>query len=473
MISAKINSLIQNTLCINGDTIEIANELKLRSQVIDQLVWESVFGNDNDKALSRWIIWETALLLEIIPSSIHDLYIARGKEETPLDFTVPAINIRAITFDMARSVFRTSIRNNVKAMSFEIARSEIEYTDQRPMEYTCVLMAAAIKEGWHGPLFVQGDHFQAKTTSPGIPKEGEIQKIKELSKESIKAGFYNIDLDLSTLVDLNQPTEEEQQAPNIKYSLEIAKYIREVEPAGITISLGGEIGHIGGKNSTVKDCHAYMDGFNRQMNQAGMSQAGMSKISIQTGTDHGGVVLADGTLADIDIDFKVLSDISKVARSRYQMGGAVQHGASTLPDKYFKQFTKAEAVEVHLATGFFNLIIDHPLFPQELLANMYRYIKENYSHERKEGHTDAQFHYKLRKKAIGAFKKEMWSLSDEIRSSLRASLEKRFEFLFHELNVCNTTEIVSKFIKTVPIHKTLSDFTPQRSTSKDTRGLSD
>jgi len=53
----------------------------------------------------------------------------------------------------------------------------------------------------------------------------------------------------------------------------------------------------------------------------------------------------------------------KVAREKYKMGGTVQHGASTLPDEMFHKFKEHGAVEVHLATGFQNLIFDHPYFP--------------------------------------------------------------------------------------------------------------
>ena len=468
MISEKINTLINNVISTSEGKITVVDKTRLQDEVIDQLVWEAVFGETNNIASARWIIWETALHLGIVPSSIHDLYAARGREETPLDFTVPAINVRAITFDMARSIFKTSLKNSVGTVIFEIARSEIGYTDQKPMEYTCVLMAAAIKEGWSGPLFVQGDHFQAKLASPGTPKEGEIKAIKDLSKEAIDAGFYNIDLDLSTLVDLDKPTQVQQQEPNIKYSLEISKYIRQIEPEGITVSLGGEIGHIGGKNSTAQDYQAFMDGYTKQMDGAGLS-----KISIQTGTDHGGVVLADGTLADITLDFNVLSSVSKVARKEYQMSGAVQHGASTLPDEHFKQFAKAEAIEVHLATGFQNLIMDHPLFPKELLQKMYQHIGDNNSDERSKDHNDEQFHYKLRKKSIGAFKKDMWSLDENVRSALRKTLEERFEFLFGELNVFNTVDLVTQHTKVIPIHKTVEDFSIQNSTVEDTKGLAD
>jgi hypothetical protein len=93
------------------------------------------------------------------PASIHDLYIARGRGEAG-GFTVPAINVRGIAYDTGRALFAAARESRVGALICEIARSEIGYTDQRPAEYVAVMTAAAIKEGWSGPLFIQGDHFQ-------------------------------------------------------------------------------------------------------------------------------------------------------------------------------------------------------------------------------------------------------------------------------------------------------------------------
>jgi len=201
--------------------------------------------------------------------------------------------------------------------------------------------------------------------------------------------------------------------------------------------------------------------------------AGISKISVQTGTSHGGVVLPDGTLADVDVDFDVLAKISKACRNEYQISGAVQHGASTLPDEYFSQFTKASAIEVHLATGFQNIILDHPKFPKDLLEQMYAWLDKEKTDEREKGWTDEQFHYKLRKKALGQFKKECWQIDNSIREEIRASLEKRFAFIFKQLKVINTIEMVEKIINAPVIQKTAKEFGLQETSQEEVKGLDD
>jgi hypothetical protein len=100
----------------------------------------------------------------------------------------------------------------------------------------------------------------------------------------------------------------------------------------VTISIGGEIGEVGTENSTPEELRAFMDGFNRVLQAAGAGDAGLSKISVQSGTSHGGVVLADGSIADVALDLETLRILGEIARDEYGLSGAVQHGASTLPD---------------------------------------------------------------------------------------------------------------------------------------------
>ena len=329
---------------------------------------------------------------------------------------------------MARAVFRAALKQKVGAFIFEIARSEIAYTKQRPAEYATCILAAAVREGFKGPVFLQGDHFQVNRSKYDSERESELNAIRQLIQEAVTASFLNIDVDASTLVDLERPTLEEQQEPNYLITSDMTRLIRSIEPGGVTISVGGEIGEVGGRNSTVSDLRAFMAGYVRNL---GPDVQGISKISIQTGTTHGGVVLPDGLIADVEIDFQALEEISKVAREEYGLAGAVQHGASTLPDESFDMFPQVGAAEVHLATGFQNLIYDSPYFPKELLDKIYLELSERYMNEREPGDTEEQFLYRTRKKAFGLFREEMWNLPQENLSGIGQMLEDRFSLLFH------------------------------------------
>src|SRR5436189_208969 len=221
------------------------------------------------------------------------------------------MNVRVLAYDTARAVFRAAKRLDVGALICEIARSEIGYTEQRPAEYVAVMTAAALREGFTGPLFIQGDHVQVNAKKYAADPEAELQAIRTLIEEELHAGFYNIDVDTSTLVDLSKATLDEQQRVN---------YERAAE------------------------------------------------------------------------------------RATYRLGGAVQHGASTLPPDAFSHFPKCEAIEIHLATNFQNIVFDHPRLPAEFRRELNDWVKGECKDEWKKGDTEEQFIYKSRKRAIGPFK---------------------------------------------------------------------
>lgn len=368
--------------------------------------------------------------------SIYPLY--KKFSEKFLGFTVPAMNLRGMTYDVARRIFRVAKRLKVGAFIFEIAKSEMGYTRQDPLEYATVILSAACKEDFQGPVFIQGDHFQLNRKSYLANTEREMENLKKLIKEAISAQFYNIDIDASTLVELEKETVEEQQRLNYEVTAELAEYIRSLEPKGIIVNLGGEIGEIGGHNSTPEELRAFLRGFNRVFR----GEIGLSKISVQTGTSHGGIVLPEGKVAEVALDFNVLKTLSKIAREEFGLAGAVQHGASTLPEEAFYKFPEAECVEVHLATGFQNFLYDHSALPEEFREKIYGFLKTNLKHEWKEGWSEAQFLYKTRKKGFGIFKREWWDLPYEIKEKILSDMERLFEKIFEALNVMNTEGLI-------------------------------
>jgi fructose/tagatose bisphosphate aldolase len=410
---------------------------------IEKIVMEFIMNDDlpTRKKLSKKI-FDIAYKKGIYPSSIHDFYMARGRGEFS-GFTVPAINLRSMTYDLAKAIFRVAKKNNSGAFIFEIAKSEMGYTAQPPLEYSSAVLAAAVKEGFTGPVFIQADHTQANAKKYLENPEKEIEGLESVISEAIDSGFYNIDIDSSTLVDLSHKDIKKQQRQNYEVCAKLTQFIRRIEPRGVTISVGGEIGEVGHQNSTSEDLRAFMAGFNERLRKG---LIGISKISVQTGTSHGGVVLPDGSIAQVKLDFDTLKNLSQIAKSEFGLAGAVQHGASTLPAEAFHKFAECDAAEVHLATEFQNMIYENKHFPAELKTKMYDWIKANLASERKEGETEDQFIYKTRKKALGPFKKEIMGLSQQTRDAIAGEIEEKFDFLFKQLNTVNNKQLVDKYI---------------------------
>jgi fructose/tagatose bisphosphate aldolase len=430
---------------IEGDRLVIADEREFRDRGVKIAAWSATFSDSPEVVqAARWIIWEASQELGAPSWSIHDLYMARGRGEVS-GFTVPAVNIRTQVMDMAAAMCRAADSLDAGTIIFELARSEQEYTFQRPGEYITSVLAGCIAAGWQGPVFVQGDHYQFNAKKYAADPEAVTEGLRRLAREAIEVGYGNIDIDSSTLVDLSLETVDEQQRTNYQRAAEISALIRANEPANMTVSIGGEIGEVGKQNSTEEELRAYLDGYRRSLDAlAGRDVAGLSKVSVQTGTSHGGVPLPGGGVAEVKLDFGTLERLSAVCRE-YGMAGAVQHGASTLPDELFHRFPQVETAEIHLATGFQNLLYDHPAFPAQLRSEIEGWCFANTADERKEGESDDVFLYKTRKKALGPYKQQMWELP--VKDEILADQQSKMHYLFEQLGIAGSKEMVARHIR--------------------------
>ena len=462
--------LLDHSVAVHEGIVEIKDEAKLRARA-HHLAEASVLESGARQGMARYLTRLIALELGIIPASINSLYKARGRGEVPNSFTVPAMNMRALSFDAARAVFRAAKTIDASAFIFEIARSEMGYTDQRPSEYVTNILAAAIVEGFRGPVFIQGDHFQVSSSRYAKDPDTEIKALHDLIDESLQAGFFNIDIDTSTMVDLSKKTVPEQQVMNTTLSAQLTAYVRSKEPKGVTVSIGGEIGEVGGHNSTEEELRAYMDGYHAELEKLAPKAVGPSKISIQTGTSHGGVVLPDGSIASVKVDFDTMKKLSRIARQDYGMGGAVQHGASTLPATAFGKFPEADALEIHLATNFQTMMFDR--LPADLCDEIYSYLDEKHSNERKEGMTDEQFYYQSRKRAVGPFKAKAWKLPADKRAEIGYAWEEQFAMLFDLLNIAGSRKYVAQTVDAAIIKPDLKFYLGVEAAEEDVSDLAD
>jgi len=436
---------------VDGDRLVIDDVAAFRAAGIKDVAWSATFSEDEATVeAARWIVWEASEELGSPSASIHDLYMARSRDEYS-GWTEPAINLRTQVFDMAAAGCRAAMELGAGSPIWELARSEQAYTYQRPAEYITSVLAGCIHAGWQGPVFVQGDHYQWNAKNYAADPDKVTGALHEATLSAMSAGYGNIDIDSSTLVDLSFESLDEQQKANYTRAAELAALIREKEE--LVVSVGGEIGEVGKDNSSPAELRAYLDGFNKEFGaRAGAGAIGLSKVSVQTGTSHGGTPTADGSVAEVKLDFEVLRELGIVARE-YGLAGAVQHGASTLPDDLFHRFPEVETAEIHLATGFQNALYEHPAFPAELYAEVEKYCNDNLSNERSEGQTDAQFVYKTRKKALGEIKRQLWDL--ETKDQIIADQQAKMKFLFEQLGITGNKATVEKYVSAPERHKPL------------------
>jgi fructose/tagatose bisphosphate aldolase len=428
---------------LSGPSPDFSGSRRPTDEMIDRWAETAAIAEPEARSVAIWAIREAALAAGIVPSSIQELYLAcaagawSGK-------TVPAMNLRGWTYQTCRAVFRAAKELDSKLFIFEQAVGEALYAQQPPLEYAAGVLAAALREGHVGPVFLQADHDQINAKAYLADPKAEVRKLESIMREQVAAGLYSIDIDASTVVDLSHASVEDQQRVNAELTAHFTEFVRGIEPEGVSISLGAEIGEVGHENTTPEELRAFMKVYLEEMAKRGKDLPIVSKISINSGTYHGGKVLPDGTLAPVNVDYALLKTISTICRSEYNMAGAVQHGASTLPGEQLAKFPAAEAVEIHLALGFNNLIFDHPALPQALKDQIRDYTFANHAGERGPGETDAQFFYNTRKKSWKVMKKPFWEMDAGAQRAIMASLQEMFRNMFTWMNVGGTSRLVDE-----------------------------
>lgn len=416
--------------------------VRLSPDMLDRWARAAALAEPDTRHAAIWAIREAAQAAGLIPASIHHLYVARGKDLWS-GKTVPAMNLRGWTYQTCRAAFRAARKMDAGLLIFEQALAEAMYARQTPAEYTAAVLAAGLREGHTGPIFLQADHDQINAANYTKDPAKEVERLRGVIREQIAASFFNIDVDASTVVDLSLPTLADQQRVNAELTARFTRLVRETEPKGVTISVGAEIGEVGAHNTTPEELRAFMATYPKALASAG-GGAGITKVSVNSGTYHGGKVLPDGTLAKVPVAFDTLAEISRVCRTEFGLAGAVQHGASTLPMEYFGKFPESGTVEIHLALGFNNLIFDHPKLPQAVKDEIREYCFAHHADERKPDQTEAQFIYTTRKKAWAGMKQRFWDLPADIQEALMESLEGMFSDMFTRMNVGQTRDLVRK-----------------------------
>ena len=226
------------------------------------------------------------------------------------------------------------------AVILELARSEQTYTYQRPIDYATAVLAGAIAAGWRGPVFIQGDHYQFNAKKYAADPEAMTEEIRRACRLAIDAGYRNIDIDT---LHAGGPVEADDRRAAA----------RELRPGG-----RADRAHPDARAGRRHRQRGWRDrrGRPQELDRRGAARlprwlpararrpelrapSGSPRSASRPARRHGGVPLPGGGVAEVKLDFEVLRDLGVVARE-YGLAGAVQHGASTLPDELFHRFPR-------------------------------------------------------------------------------------------------------------------------------------
>ena len=179
----------------------------------------------------------------------------------------------------------------------------------------------------------------------------------------LDSGYRQVDLDTPALA-VPAGSAAARQLPNALCTAGLLQSLAAHSPPGTIF--GGEVGEIGGQNTTAEELQVFIDLVRWH---AGASAEWFGKVSVQTGTRHGGMTAGDGELQRMPLDLQLARELATVARDN-GFAGIVQHGASTLQADQFAALPEAGVIEVHLATNLQNLIFDSEAFPEQLREEM-------------------------------------------------------------------------------------------------------
>lgn len=393
----------------------------------EKQIWDLVqkvnFGNEEEMIASAAAINLLANEKGVSFGSSEALYrkFISGEEG---GFVVPAINVRTLTFDFAKLIFSSLKELSRKHVIFELAPTEAGYTNQTPQQFASSITAGAIAAGYTGEIVLQGDHYQFSASKYAIDPETERMRLIGLIDESISVGYRNIDIDASTLVDYQRADISSQQKENVTETLALLTHIRNKYPEK-NISVGGEIGHIGDRN-TIPEEVEYFLGKMKQMTN------GINKVAVQTGTTHGGMIDDNGKNVSMPIDLELVGNLGITAK-KFGVAGIVQHGASTLPIDILSQLSSKNVVEAHLSTGWQNIFFDN--LSESLKQEMYGYIRSNFMGESKSIWSETEAIYRLRKKVLGPFKEKIWSMTIEEKAPILEAWREFANQLFVAFNL--------------------------------------
>ena len=227
-------------------------------------------------------------------------------------------------------------------MIFELARSEMGYTDQRPAEYAACVLGAAIAEGYQGPVFIQGDHFQISAKKYASKPRSEVKAVRDSSGGHRRRVLQHRHRHL----DSGRP----EQADDPRAAGSQLRAVRRIDrPCTIAGAEGRRrlrrrrdrrSGRPQQHRARTAGLHGRLQPVAGQLDPQGrrpvQDQHPDRHVPWRGRPTRRHDRQGQGGLRDPQ---PAVEDRAK----QYAMGGAVQHGASTLPEEAFSKFSEAGA----------------------------------------------------------------------------------------------------------------------------------
>ncbi len=435
---AQLQESLQGVVKLHhGSELQLLIPQMFRGELVDRFVYTSVLGSTGKlRHLCSQIIRSAALAHGIWCDSIHAFYHANAVSRAR-SIVVPAFNVRGLTYSTIRSIFRVAQKLDTGPFIIEISPAEMNHTQQRSDELAACVLGAALRENYSGPVFLQGDHFRLDPRRCQSDLKSEVNRLQALVLDAIHNGFFNFDIDATSVATSDTDSQSEKELPYLKLVADFCTFIRHHQPEGITIALGLEFANL---RAVLQNADAllseFMD-FNKLLARSG-SAASVSKYNIHleahSGTGTGPAQTDRPQMPSFASDeCAITREFAETLRTAHGVCGLELHSNSTIPDVFLPLLSACGVVEAHLGTRLQDVVLDHPRFPIGLTEEIHSFLETHCSMESRTGLSQEQFYYLARKKAWGPFKKAICTLDERTKSAILQDVEREITMNFEKL----------------------------------------
>lgn len=406
----------------------------LRGELVDRLAITAALGDSEDvKEMARFLIRASAISHNIWCDSVSPIFLGIGQGKYQ-GFTIPAINLRGITYYLARRVFHSARRQKAGPIVFQLSSSEMDITGQPPSEYVSCILAAALRENYSGPVFLQASRIgtrDQKTDSLDLP---DI-KPSALIADAIASGIFNLEFECSD--DLDE-------------TVKLISEIRMHQPDGVSIAVGCTIPLPKSRQTAVQELLGFVTGLKTRLQDLKINES-VCKINLVCNSDPMGSDFLDQDQMTGMLDFNRLGALSEILREQLGMAGPVLSSSHEIQADFFDQVATYKISELKMETWIQDLILNHDRFPTGLREEIRAYLETEYTHLRKADWSDQHFYNNLRSRAWKPYKKTLWSLDHRTRLTISNSFEDRIKLLFENLHVGLNKKLVNRLYKKIKI----------------------
>jgi len=359
---------------------------------------------------------------------------------------IMACNVR-VTKGMLKGILRAAKELDAPFM-FEAAMTESNldygYTGLTPSMLSERIIKAA-SEVDYDMWVLHADHIKIKKGT-----QEEMEKVKELVAAQINADFTSFAIDASHLFNFDGKTVEEELEPNIRATIEIAKFI-EGEMKGRSYGLEVEVGEVGRKNSSgmILTTPEEAVKFIKALNSDGVYP---NFLAIANGSSHGDIYDKDGNLVpQLNIDIKLTKKIGKALRKNKLDVRIAQHGTTGTPLKFIKKkFPRKYILKCNVGTLWQDVVFDVlKEWMPELYGKMYNWTIETYREEAEKKQITKPDHVfgVFGKHSVKQFFNEIYAMDDKTEKAIEENTYKEALKFFDAFKAKGKASVVRDFIK--------------------------